>query len=128
MLNNNTRESSISGVTNSWESTIDSSSTFTVSGNFQSVTKKLFDHSGVVELFMTGNVKTAIADNSVIFTVPSIYKPKVNDAGFTFFTGTDPYVPTGMRFGYFTYNGNQFHTLGALGVGTQVTAHFTYLV
>ena len=128
LLNNNTRESSLSGGTNSWESTIDASANFTVSGNFQSVTKKLFDRSGVVELFMTGNVKTAIADNATIFTVPNIYKPKVNDSGFTFFTGTDQYIPTGMKFGYFTYNGNQFHTLGALSVGTQVTAHFTYLV
>ena len=106
----------------------DVSSSFSVSGNFQSVTKKLFKFGNVVELFMTANVKTAIADNAVIFTVPNGYNPKVNDAGFTFFTGTDPYIPVGMKFGYFTWGGTGFHTLGALGVGTQVTAHFTYLV
>ena len=40
---------------------------------------------------MTANVKTAIADNGVLFTVPAGYNPKVNDVGFTFFTGTDQY-------------------------------------
>lgn len=40
LLNNGTRESSLSGGTQSWESTLDVSSNFTVSGNFQSVTKK----------------------------------------------------------------------------------------
>lgn len=128
MLNNGTRESSLSGGTASWEGAIDLSSSLSVSGNLQSVTKKFFDHNGVVELFMTGSVKTAIADNGVFLTVPSGYNPKVNDSGFTFFTGSDQYIPTGMRFGYFTWGGRDFHTLGALGVGTQVTVHITYLI
>lgn len=108
--------------------TTDVSSSLSVSGNLQSVTKKLFKFGNVVELFMTGNVKTAIADNGVFMTVPTGYNPKVNDAGFTFFTGGDPYIPTGMKFGYFTWGGRDFHTLGALSVGTQVTVHITYLI
>ncbi len=128
MLNNGTKESSLSGGTASWEGAIDLSSSLSVSGNLQSVTKKFFDHNGVVELFMTGSVKTAIADNGVFLTVPSGYNPKVNDVGFTFFTGSDQYIPTGMRFGYFTWGGRDFHTLGALSVGTQVTVHITYLI
>lgn len=109
-------------------STSDVSSSLSVSGNLQSVTKKLFKYGNVVELFMTGNVKTAIADNGIFLTVPSGYNPKVNDSGFTFFTGSDQYIPTGFRFGYFTWGGRDFHTLGALGVGTQVTVHITYLI
>ena len=109
-------------------STTDVSSSLSVSGNLQSVTKKLFKYGNVVELFITGNVKTAIADNGVFFTVPTGYNPKVNDVGFTFFTGTDQYIPTGFKFGYFTWGGRDFHTLGALGVGTQVTVHITYLI
>ena len=108
--------------------TTDVSSSLSVSGNLQSVTKKLFKFGNVVELFMTGNVKTAIADNGVFMTVPTGYNPKVNDVGFTFFTGTDQYIPTGFKFGYFTWGGRDFHTLGALGVGTQVTVHITYLI
>lgn len=108
--------------------TDDLSSSLSVSGNLQSVTKKLFKCTNVVELFVTGKVKTAIADNAVIFTVPTGYNPKVNDVGFTFFTGSDPYIPTGFKFGYFTWGGRDFHTLGALGVGTQVTVHITYLI
>lgn len=128
LTSSTTKEGSLSGGTASWEGALDLSSSLSVSGNLQSVKKKFFDHGGVVELFMSGNVKTAIADNAVFLTVPSGYNPKVNDVGFTFFTGSDQYIPTGMRFGYFTWGGRDFHTLGALSVGTQVTVHFTYLV
>lgn len=109
-------------------STIDNSVSLSVHGNFQSTTKKLFTYGNVVEIFISANLKYALADNAILFTVSNTYKPKVNDSGFTFFTGTDPYVPTGMKFGYFGWGSNEFHALGALSAGTQVTVHILYLI